>query len=623
MHRKNLLTHFTKNIYTDVILSAIGDGLSVHDREFRIVYQNDILMNLFGDCRGQLCHFAYVQKDSVCPDCPVAACFADGTVHGSERALVIDGRKHVLEITAAPIRDGYGQIVAAVEVVRDITERKAAEDRHIRFKNLYAALSLTNKAIMRMDNPYDLYREICRIAVTHGNFSLASVMIPDNNTGVLLPVAHCGKAKNYLDSILVSGHVNRAEGRGPTGVAFREGVPYVCNNFLDDPLTIPWRAAALENNIHSSAAFPFKQEGRVVGVLKVYSEQEGFFDREITNLLQEMSESVGFALNHYSHEAGRLQAEEVLREREERLKLVLEGSHDGYCDWDIRSGVVKVSRRYLHMLGYAVGDIKSTASALRKLIHPDDWPRVENIMAADVNGFHSAFEVEVRMLSKSNEWIWLIYRGMVVERDDQGSALRVTGTCSNIHERKRYEENLHYVSNHDSLTGLYNRAYFDTEFSRLAKSRQYPVAVLIADIDGLKLVNDGFGHVEGDRLIQQAAQALRETFRGEDLIARIGGDEFAILLPGTDVPAVNDLIKRMREHQKCINAGNHDYFLSISIGSAVAKESEQLGEALKLADSRMYYHKMQRKLRLCDTVATDGGDRMAPPDETCRPRPAT
>src|SRR6185369_10237620 len=78
------------------------------------------------------------------------------------------------------------------------------------------------------------------------------------------------------------------------------------------------------------------------------------------------------------------------------------------------------------------------------------------------------YRCSVMMLRKSKEWRWILYRGMVVERDAQGNALRVTGTCSNIDERKRYEEDLRYLSTHDALTGLYNRAYFDAEMARIA-----------------------------------------------------------------------------------------------------------------------------------------------------------
>lgn len=585
------------SIESNVLLSAIGDGVTVHNQQYRIIYQNKKMKDLFGDCTGMLCYEAYEKEAAICPDCPVAACFVDGEIHRAERLIEINGKTHIFSSSAAPIRNKDGEVVAAVEVVRDITERKKCEEREIRFKNLYAALSLTNKAIIRLCTPKELFNEICRIAVEHGKFSLAVIVTLDPVTGHLIPAAHCGKALDYLESLVVSSDPSSSLGQGPTGIAFHSGIPYICNDFINDPVTTPWRTSAIKNGICSSAAFPLEHEYQNIGVLKVYSEKVGFFDAEIIDLLQEMAANISFALNNYSHEERRKDAEAALVESENRLKLVLEGSREGFCDWDVPSGAIKVSRRFVRMLGYADGEIESTAAAIRTLFHPEDHPRVDKLFDDEKSGLSSAFDIEIRLLTKNQEWKWILFRGEVVERDDAGNALRVTGTCSDIDERKKYEDNLQFISTHDPLTGLYNRTYFEAEIKRISQGRLYPVSVMIADIDGLKMINDSFGHSEGDRLIKQAAHAFRETFRSEDMVARIGGDEFAIILPHTDAAAAKELMKRVLRCQELINESNGDYTLSLSIGSAVAERGEQLGEALQMADSKMYYYKMQRKLR--------------------------
>lgn len=226
----------------------------------------------------------------------------------------------------------------------------------------------------------------------------------------------------------------------------------------------------------------------------MYSEKVGFFDSEIINLLQEMAANITFALNNYSHEERRKQAESALTESENRLRLVLEGSREGYCDWDVPSGDVKVSRRFVRMLGYVEGEIAPKAMAIRELIHPDDRTRVDRLFSDENNGLLSAFDIELRLLAKKEGWTWILFRGKVVERDADG-ALRVTGTCSDIHKKKRYEENLLFISTHDSLTGLFNRAYFEAEMNRIAQGRQYPLSILMADLDGLKLINDSFKEI--------------------------------------------------------------------------------------------------------------------------------
>ena len=583
------------------IIASVGDGVTVHDQEFRIIYQNQAMKDLFGDCAGKLCHEAYQQSDAVCPGCPVALCFSSGEVHTVERIVTIADRTAVFETCASPIRDRSGTIVAVVEVVRNATKRKEAEDKLTRLKNLYEALSHTNKAIMHISDRNGLFRQICAIAVEYGNFPLAVIDMPDPETGFVRPVAWCGEAADYLNHLPDSPDIGHGGG-GLTGMALREGVFHVCNDLHDDPLAISPRIAAGAHGIRSSAAFPITQDRRAIGAFSLYSGHKGFFDPETVNLLREMAENISFALNNFSREQRRKSAEEALRSNEERLQLVLEGSNDGFLDWDIEAGSVNLSCRLFEMLGYAPGEIRPTIRAVFELIHPDDKQRVRTVMYDQLSRTSSPFGVELRMITKGNEFEWVCFRGKVVSRDENGIPSRVSGTISNITEKKRSEESLQYISMHDPLTGLFNRGYFETEMSRMEQSRQYPVSIVLADIDGLKAVNDRFGHTEGDRLIKQASQVLRQSFRAEDVIARIGGDEFAVILHLADAHTVKDALKRVRKCQSLLNEGNGDFPLSVSLGAATAERNEQLHDAFKLADSRMYRHKSRQKLRRLRSV---------------------
>ena len=129
----------------------------------------------------------------------------------------------------------------------------------------------------------------------------------------------------------------------------------------------------------------------------------------------------------------------------------------------------------------------------------------------------------------------------------------------------------------------------------MPNSRQYPLGMVVADVDGLKNINDNFGHAEGDQIIKRAAMALKNSFRGEDVVARIGGDEFAVILQNADEASVKEAIKRVLAFQAESNREQPGHALSISLGSATAESSEQLHSALKQADSRMYYYKIRRK----------------------------
>jgi two-component system, cell cycle response regulator len=164
-----------------------------------------------------------------------------------------------------------------------------------------------------------------------------------------------------------------------------------------------------------------------------------------------------------------------------------------------------------------------------------------------------------------------------------------------LREKKMAEDRLRYLSNHDTLTDLYNRGYFTEEMERLERGRRFPVSIMVADLDGLKRVNDTLGHAIGDRLIQQTAQVIRSAVRSEDLVARIGGDEFAIILPGTDTATAREVRDRIRRSEALFNLECCNYRIGISIGIATAEQGGFLTEALRLADERMYEEKLQRK----------------------------
>lgn len=190
-------------------------------------------------------------------------------------------------------------------------------------------------------------------------------------------------------------------------------------------------------------------------------------------------------------------------------------------------------------------------------------------------------------------------------RDDQGQENGAVHVARNVTDKTEAEITLRYISTHDQLTGVYNRAWFESELDRLLCGRVWPVSVIVTDLDGLKAVNDRLGHGAGDELIRRAVGVLRQTCRADEMISRVGGDEFVILLPGIDEEEVSAIVKRIRD--KMASEETISPRLSMSLGMATAGHQEQLNEALLRADQRMYRDKAQRKSGLTADLARTGG----------------
>lgn len=221
-----------------------------------------------------------------------------------------------------------------------------------------------------------------------------------------------------------------------------------------------------------------------------------------------------------------------VEDSERRLQHALEATGDAVWDWHLPSGGLTLSRRWFEILGYAPADLEGNLSDFMRCLLDEESAAVDAALRRALEG-QGSYLHEHRMRRKDGSVIWVIDRGRVVERDDQGRPLRMVGSVSDITDQKRAQDLIWQQANFDTLTGLPNRHMFQDRLAgqmRASDRSGRPCALLMLDLDQFKEINDSLGHAWGDVLLQEAAQRLRYCVRDTDLVARLGGDEFMVLL---------------------------------------------------------------------------------------------
>jgi diguanylate cyclase (GGDEF)-like protein/PAS domain S-box-containing protein len=204
-------------------------------------------------------------------------------------------------------------------------------------------------------------------------------------------------------------------------------------------------------------------------------------------------------------------------------------------------------------------------------------------------------ESETRLVGPEGIVFWYHNRAGPIRGGNANRVESVILLSTDITKRKIAEEKLRFFSTHDALTGLFNRAFFETEIERLQNGRQFPISIVVADVNRLKETNDLHGHAAGDDLLRAVAHVLRDAFRDDDVIARLGGDEFAIILNRSDELIASQAIERLRARIVQFNSGQTSFTLSLSVGSATAVKGDPLTDVIKKADDRMYEDKYRQK----------------------------
>jgi diguanylate cyclase (GGDEF)-like protein/PAS domain S-box-containing protein len=282
-----------------------------------------------------------------------------------------------------------------------------------------------------------------------------------------------------------------------------------------------------------------------------------------------------------------------LRATQRAYQMAMLAAHDGFWEWNPLSKRLNVGRRLLEILGYSENFLPDTHAWL-ELVHPDDRADYNRTVAAHLKGKTPFFYCEYRVRTHSGDYCWIASRGIAV-RDRRGVAYQMAGSVTDITERKRHEEQIAFLAEHDQLTGLANRFLLDDRLDEalvaVAAAGEGAVALVFIDLDRFKDINDSLGHRLGDHLLQAVAERLRGGLAVGQELFRQGGDEFIVLMPeaadSTAVEAQARVLLDLLEAPFEVD-GNHLHVgasLGVSRYPNDAADGEQL---LRNADTAMY-----------------------------------
>ncbi|MBI3161650.1 MAG: PAS domain S-box protein [Chloroflexi bacterium] len=527
-------------------------------------------------------------------------------------------------------------------------------------------------------------------------------------------IIYLDEADELGSNIYISPHVERLFGYAPGEFAENPNLWHKLLHPEDYEIAADTIQGTIETGRGAAEYRMITRDGRTIWV------------RDTSIMIRDENGTRAFIQGFIEDITERKLAHEALRESEERLSAVMEGSQLGYSDWYIQTGEVRRNERWAGMLGYTLKEIETTFDQWDELLHPDDRMDALQALQDHLDGKTQVHRDEYRLRAKDGGYRWILDQGMIVEYDLKGQPLRMTATHTDITERKQAEDQLrqlsraveqspasivitnvagkieyvnpkftaltgysldeargktprllksdksppeiyadlwqtilagkewrgefvnrkkngdtyweyasisaitdakgnitHFVAVNedittrkkteervrslnielekqaltDYLTNLYNRRYFMQrgveEFKR-AKRNDQPLSLLMLDIDGFKQVNDSYGHEAGDRALQQVASALKSNLRETDVIGRMGGEEFAMLLPNTSVEDAALLAERVRETIAATSFETPTRALTITacIGvSALNGDMSNIDDMFRHADAALYHAK--------------------------------
>ncbi|MDR9501055.1 MAG: diguanylate cyclase [Desulfurivibrionaceae bacterium] len=573
-------------------LNNIADPVLILDCGFTILFANKAAGQFFGaaPCQGEKacsCHQMIFNLDRPCEEhgeqCPLKLVVeSQKEVEVIREVAFANGQTKWLQIKALPLFDETGQVVSVVQTIHDISctkEMASALDRYSRSQDDFF---IASRKITTTDRK-ELYRHIVRHAKDLLQFDFSTLLLFSEDKRSLVVQDTMGFPESMINSVPF------VEGQGLASHVTKTKSPQVVKDFLTESrFEIP--PFVLARDIRSALGVPMVVTGEVLGVLVGHTlKPRTFTDQEII-LYDSLANQAAMAL----HSANTFQK---LRASEDRYHDLFKNSQDIIQMVGPDGKILYVNKAWEKALGYSAAEIPHLSAF--DIIHPDCRPHCQEVFGQLCQGGKVDL-LETTFLTKNGRSFCV--EGHINGHIKNGKLVSTRGIFRDVTDRKHFEEKLKKLSITDELTQLLNRrGFFALAEKQLAITARSGgnLYLLYLDIDNMKWINDHKGHKVGDQALTDTARLLRETFRDGDIMARIGGDEFTVLLTAiADNRNAREVVARFEQQLALLNEEeNRGYVLLISTGLVKyqGKTPCLLEELMGKADDLMYENKRQRK----------------------------
>ena len=465
------------------------------------------------------------------------------------------------------ITETYEELSASEEELKQQFDELLNKEEQISRRNqCLNALHEASLIVVQEHVADDLFKTVVNKMMAMGGAQFGYIYLLDENELLMKPKTVCGFSVDHIQKSV-------KQGQGIIGKVWEKGETLVIYNYHE------WEYRLREpiySLLRTCIGIPLKVEGRVIGIYSMNYTEDHLFDKEELQMLDSFAELASIAL-------GNVLLYEKLQASQSRNQALIDALPDSIFQLDGQGTLLncKQDKKFklitdLHnKIGYKIGTFLplETSSIV-----------MEKIESALLTGTIQMFENKQ------------IKQGVVTYHEVRiiaCAANEVIAIVRDITSRKEMEEKLHYFAFHDRVTGLYNRVYFEEKLQQLTDGNQMPIGIIMCDIDGLKLVNDTFGHQAGDQLLVSAANIIAHCIADNGEVARVGGDEFAIILPNKNRVQVEEFCHHIGERVRVFRSENTQIPMSISTGLSVRIHPEQsMIEVFKAADDNMYRQKL-------------------------------